>query len=48
MRNISSETLRRAVEKSTRSSAALERRVVPPSYERSQKVERFLSARRSS
>ncbi|MCJ1706187.1 hypothetical protein [Microbacterium sp. VKM Ac-2923] len=48
MRNISPETLRRTVEKSTRSSAALERRIVPPTYVRSERVERFLAARRAS
>ncbi len=44
---VNRDALRRAVEKSTRSSAALERRSVPAGHVRSEKAARFLAARHS-
>lgn len=45
--SVNPDALRRAVERSTRSSAALERRAVPAGHVRSGKAARFLAARRS-
>ncbi|MDQ1138272.1 hypothetical protein QE410_003071 [Microbacterium sp. SORGH_AS 1204] len=45
---VSPDALRRAVERSTRLSAALERRSVPPGHERSANVQKFLASRRSA
>lgn len=45
-RRVDPDALRRAVERSTRASAALECRSVPPDHVRSEQVERFLAARR--
>ncbi|WP_298742133.1 hypothetical protein [uncultured Microbacterium sp.] len=47
-KQVTREALRRAVEKSTRSSAALERRSVPAGHVRSEKAARFLAARHSA
>jgi hypothetical protein len=47
-RTVNPDALRRAVERSTRSSAALERRTVPVGHVRSEKVRRFLEARHAA
>jgi hypothetical protein len=47
-KNVTREALRRAALRSAKASAELERRGVPAGYVRSEKVERFLAARRQS
>lgn len=47
-KNVSPDALRRAVERSTRASAALERRAVPAGHVRSDKAAGFLAARHSA
>lgn len=46
--DITRETIRCAVERSTRASAAIERREVPVGFVRSAKVEQFLAARKQN
>jgi len=47
-KKVTREALRRAALRSAKASAELERRGVPAGYVRSEKVERFLAARRQS
>jgi hypothetical protein len=47
-KNVTRAALRRAALRSAKASAELERRGVPEGYVRSEKVERFLAARRQS
>jgi hypothetical protein len=47
-KNVTREALRRAALRAAKASAELERRGVPAGYVRSEKVERFLAARRQS
>jgi hypothetical protein len=47
-KKVTREALRRAALRSAKASAELERRGVPAEYVRSEKVERFLAARRQS
>lgn len=46
VRTVNKDTLRRAVARSTKASAQLERRTVPAGFVRSERVERFLAERR--
>ena len=45
-RNVSKEAVKRAVVRSTKASAQIERRSLPGGYVRSARVERFLAERR--
>ena len=45
-RNVSKEAVKRAVARSTKASAQIERRSLPVGYVRSTRVERFLAERR--
>lgn len=45
-KNVTIEALRRSAMRSTRASAALENRAVPAGTSRSERVERFLAARK--
>jgi len=47
-KNVTREALHRAAVRSAKASAELERRGVPVGYVRSEKVDRFLAARRQS
>lgn len=46
VRTVNKDALRRAVARSTKASAQLERRTVPAGFVRSERVERFLAERR--
>ncbi|MFF0491487.1 hypothetical protein ACFYTQ_20890 [Nocardia sp. NPDC004068] len=44
---VTKETIKRVARSSTKASAKLERRIVPPNYQRSERVEKFLAEHRS-